>query len=168
MPLKGILSGWRHGTKNSQHPKKEKLVKNLLQTLRYGQHFIFVPVVTVVLTNHPSYVCYLGSCFRPRFRCGAVPAGSPCEGQGEQLPLPGSRCSVGFGSAGHVLWRCVVLRCLGLSPAVAAWPGEGRSPLGCSPALPRAAPGVETWVTARDVLCFSGFALALANNTHLF
>lgn len=27
-----------------------------------------MPVVTVVLTNHPSYVCYLGSCFRVRCR----------------------------------------------------------------------------------------------------
>lgn len=86
MPLKGILSGLRHGTKNSQHPKKEKLLKNLLRTLRYGQHFIFMPVVTLVLINHPSYVCYLDLCFRCACSgCGAVLRWVAVPAQGEQL-----------------------------------------------------------------------------------
>lgn len=73
LKVKGVLSGLKHDTENSQHLKKEKPLKNLLQTLRYWQCSIFVPVVTLVLINHPNYLCYSDLCFWcVCFKCGIV------------------------------------------------------------------------------------------------
>lgn len=73
LKLRGIWSSLKHDIENSQHPKKEKILKNLLQTLEYWCCSIFVSLVTQVLQNHPNYLCYLDVCFWfPCFKYGII------------------------------------------------------------------------------------------------
>lgn len=92
--------------------KRRIFLKICYRLLRYWQGSLFVPVVTLVLINHPNYLCYLGLCFsRACFKCATVLPSVVLQGRvgwaaGECFPC--LKSSLVFSRTGQALWYSIV------------------------------------------------------------